>query len=111
VRLYRIISVFFVLLGLLSSGYFLNDGWRDEPIAPEKDSLVVEETETTQDFREEVRAHIVVLSEVKESKSCLHRRQQSFSTALVSKFNCYQSRIGSDDSPDDLRIAFASFLI
>ncbi len=100
-----------VLIGLLSSGYFLNDGWLDEPQAPEKDSLVVEETETTSEFREEGRLDIVVLADSKESRSFFAILQNTFSTAQVSRFNRYRQKIHCEDPSDDLRIVFASFLI
>jgi hypothetical protein len=111
VKLKNIISVCFVLFGLLSSGIFLNDGWLDEPRTPEKDSLVVEETETTQEFREEGRIKIGVLTEIKEAKSSLVIRQQIFASELSAKFERYQQKIRSDEPPDDFQVVFASFLI
>ncbi len=111
VRLHRITSVCFVLLGLLSSGYFLNDGWLDEPKAPEKDSLVVEETETTQEFREEGRIDITIVPVRGESKACLYRKELTFSSALVSRFNCYKQKICIEDPPEDLRVILTSFTV
>jgi hypothetical protein len=111
VRAKRVISVCFVLLGLLSSGYFLNDGWHDEPKAPEKDSLVVEETETTQEFREEGRVNVVTVAETKKNKSHFDQLQQEFSSALAARFNCYKVKIHCEDPPDDVRVAIASFII
>lgn len=109
--MFRITSVFFVLLGLLSSGYFLNDGWLDEPRTPEEDSLVVEETETTQDCREEGRVTITVVSERKQNKTHFDTRQQLFTLGMTSKFNCYIQKVRSEDPPEDLRIVFASFIV
>ena len=100
-----------VLIGLLSSGYFLNDGWLDEPQTPEKDSLVVEETETTSEFREEGRLDIVILVEPKGSRKFFAILQNTFSVALISRFNCYKQKIHCADPPDDLPIVFASLLI
>jgi hypothetical protein len=83
----------------------------DEPKSPEKDSLVAEETETNQECREEGQVTIVVVSGTKESRAYFDTRQQLFSSGMVSKFNCYIQKIRSEDPPDDLRIAFASFIV
>jgi hypothetical protein len=89
----------------------MNDGWLDEPKAPEKDSLVAEETETNQECREEGQVRMVVVSETKESKTHYDMLQQLFSSGMASRFNCYIQKIRSEDPPDDLRITFASFII